>query len=958
MTTPTVAAQRLGQSIWTDNISRQLIESGELEQLVQDGGVLGLTSNPSIFQRAIGESNDYDPTIAGHLDETAEEIYERLALRDIQNVADILAPVYQRTGSLDGYVSLEVSPLIANDTEKTVAEAKRLFAAADRPNVMIKIPGTPAGIPAIEQAIAAGVNVNVTLLFNVDNYEDVAHAYIRGLKQRLDNGEDVTNIASVASFFLGRIDVMVDRILMNNIRSAQGRDLDRVASNRKLLGKAAIANAKLAYQRFLKIFEGDAFAELREAGAMMQRPLWASTYPRNPNYPDTMYVDTLIGKHTVNTLPPDTLAAFLDHGTAEEETLTQDIDDAHHTMTALQQVGIDFEQVTRQLQEEGVERFAESFEQLIDQVYAKSSVLRTGIVGNQKLALGIYREKVEQALNKFGEAFVNGRVWNKDASVWKDHQPVMNEISNRLGWLDVAETIDRNRLQALQEAIKVDDTVDDVLVLGMGGSSLAPDVLSRVFGPQDGYPTLHVLDSTDPAQIQHIQDTINVDKTLFIVASKSGTTLETRSFFQYFWELTGGNGQHFIAITDEDSKLQTLAEENDFRDVFINPSDIGGRYSALSYFGMVPAALMGLDLNRMWEEADNMLEACGDLIPPKEHPALWLGAIMGQMAREGRDKLMLFASEPVASFGYWAEQLIAESTGKENRSILPVAGATVGKPHDYGSDRVFVYLKLEGDPSNEALDQAVRTLREAGHPRVTYMLPDKYALAGEFFRWEYGTAIAGHMLNINPFDEPNVSEAKSNTNELLETYTTDGQLPAQKPLRTENDVHLYINRAALTPLTELCEAHGFNKNSLTDLIAAQIIGTHAGDYFALLAYAPYLPPVQQKLDTLQKRIRHLTRRAVTQGYGPRYLHSTGQLHKGGANNGVFFQFTYDTPNDIDIPGAGYSFGVLNTAQAAGDMQALYDHKRRAIRIHATSGDIHAALDAMLTALDIVEQRRQ
>lgn len=957
MTIPPIQVQAFGQSIWTDNISRQLIESGELARLVQEGGVVGLTSNPSIFQKAIGETNDYDALIEQHWDNDASTLYELLAIKDIQDAADILKPVYERTQGVDGYVSLEVSPLLANSTEETVHEAKKLFAAVNRPNLMIKIPATKAGIPAIEEVIAAGINVNVTLIFSVGNYEAVADAYIRGLERRHAQGLPVTGIASVASFFVSRIDATVDKMLENNIRAAQARDLDRVSANRKLLSKAAIANAKLAYRSYQRIFEGERFAKLAADGAMVQRPLWASTSTKNPALPDTLYVDALIGKNTVNTLPPATLKAFTDHGTAAD-TLAKDFNDAAEVLDALSEVGVNFEQVTRQLQVDGVEAFIDSFETLINQVEAKRVTLKTGIIGRQKVALGIYREKVEQALGLLANDHINVRIWNKDATVWKDNPAVMDKIVNRLGWLDIAKTIDIARLKALQTAIHTDANVKHVVLLGMGGSSLAPEVLFKTFGQQDGFPNLLVLDSTHPDQILAVEHAVDLSKTLFIVASKSGGTIETHSFYEYFFAKTNRNGAQFIAITDAGSDLQKIAEQQHFRDIFINPSDIGGRYSAMSYFGLVPAALIGLDLDRLWKSALDMLEACGEMIPAPQHPGLWLGAIMAQLAHEKRDKLMIFSSTGVASFGDWAEQLVAESTGKEDKGILPVVSATVGKPHDYGSDRLFVYLKLEGDASNDELDEAVRILREAGHPRVTLTLPDKYAIGGEFLRWEYATAIAGKMLGINPFDEPNVSEAKKNSGDLLAHYKQHGALPQTQPTLAQNGVALYATEETLAPLRDLCNAHGFDAGSLTDLVAAQILGTEAGDYFAMLVYGAMNDTTTAQLKELQRMLRHNTRRAVTFGYGPRYLHSTGQLHKGGANNGVFFQLTHDFGADVDIPNAGYSFATLNSAQAAGDMKALADHKRRAIRLHAESDSVKPVLEVLFAALDAVAARRQ
>lgn len=387
MTNPPVDVQQYGQSIWLDFIHRNSLDNGEMQKYIDESGVIGVTSNPAIFQKAIGESDTYDTAITDLLDLDAYNIYEKLAIEDIQRALDLFRPIYDRTNKRDGYVSLEVSPLIANDSETTTAEALRLFKAVNRPNLMVKIPATPAGLPAIEEAIAQGVNINVTLIFAVDNYEDVARAYIRGLERRLAAGGDVTHVASVASFFLSRIDVMIDRMLDNNIRSAQGRDLEGVANNRELLGKAAIANAKLAYKRFMEMFYGEEFAKLRAAGAQVQRPLWASTGTKNPAYPDTIYVDSLIGKDTVNTLPPATLKAFQDHGTAAD-TLATDLDKVEGTLAKLEAVGVDMKHVTTQLQADGVTLFVEAFENLLKQVEAKRDILEAGVIEKKKFSTG------------------------------------------------------------------------------------------------------------------------------------------------------------------------------------------------------------------------------------------------------------------------------------------------------------------------------------------------------------------------------------------------------------------------------------------------------------------------------------------------------------------------------------------------------------------------------------------
>ena len=959
MTNPLLDIQQFGQSAWLDYIHRDDLENGDLQRRIDEEGVLGVTSNPSIFQKAIGDSDTYDDAIMTMLDLEAQDIYEALAIEDIQNATDLFRPIYERASGGDGYVSLEVSPLLARDTQGTITEAKRLFETVGRPNLMIKIPATPEGIPAIEDAIAAGINVNVTLIFAINNYERVAEAFIRGLERRLAIGVDVTRVASVASFFLSRIDAMVDQMLENNIRAAQLRqDTARIAANRMLLGQTAIANAKMAYKSFQRIFQGPRFEALREAGALAQRPLWASTSTKNPAYPDTLYVDNLIGPQTVNTLPPATLAAFKDHGVAAE-TVTQEQDQflpPAEALDRLAEVGIDIGQVTSRLQDDGVEAFIDSFETLIAQVGAKRELLRSGIIERTRLALGIYHGAVDEAIAALDAEFANPRLWNKDGSLWKAGAAAISKIVERLGWLDIESTIDRERLQALQDSVR-DSRFKHVVLLGMGGSSLAPEVLAQTFGPQPGFPALIVLDSTDPARIRQVEAEIELDQTLFIVASKSGGTIETLALDHYFWGKTGGNGDQFIVITDPGSNLERIARKAGSRDIFLNPSDIGGRYSALSYFGMVPAALIGLDLAGLWSSADSMLATNRESIPSHYHPGLLLGAVIGALAKESRDKVTIHASQSLRGFGNWAEQLLAESLGKEGKGALPVAGASVGLPHDYVSDRLFIYLRLDNDSDVAAMDASIRALREAGHPRVTIRIPDKLAIAGEFFRWEYAAAIAGALLEVNPFDEPNVTEAKEAAKALLQHYKEQSRLPDETPLMTRQGLQVYADELTVAPLRELCHQHGFDGGDAVQVIAAQMAASRAGDYFAFLIYFTPEPDEARLIERIQRRLRHVTKRAVTIGYGPRYLHSTGQYHKGGGNNGIFWQLTAKPAPDLAIPGMDFSFGTLFAAQAAGDLRALHNHRRRAIRLHLT-GDRSLGLEKLLQAIEFVESRRK
>jgi len=958
MTNPAIEVQKFGQSLWLDYIHRAELADGRFQRRIDEEGVLGVTSNPTIFQKAIGESDTYDEAMNKLPGFEAEDVYEKLAVEDIRAAADLFRPIYDRTGGEDGYVSLEVSPLLANDTATTFSEARRLFNLVDRPNLMVKIPGTTAGIPAIEDAIAAGININVTLLFSVSNYEQVAEAYIRGLERRVAAGEPIDRISSVASFFLSRIDTAVDRILENNIRAAQVHgDTSRISANRRLLGQAAIANAKLAYQAFLRIFSGSRFDALRAKGARVQRPLWASTGTKNPAYSDTRYLDALIGRDTVNTVPPSTLAAYVDHGKVGN-TLIDPFEDylpPAEVFEKLNEIGVEMDQITDRLQSDGVDAFIESFEMMMDQIRAKLTVLRVGVIDRQKIALGIYAEPVNRAIADIEKKFVNGRMWSKDGSIWSAHNSTILKIQHRLGWLDVVQTMDLDRLKLLQASVK-GSAISHVVLLGMGGSSLAPEVLFKTFGKQEGFPALHVLDSTDPVRVAQIEATVDLPNTLFIVSSKSGTTTETNAFYQYFWEKTGQNPAQFIAITDPDTSLAKLAADHKFRDCFLNPADIGGRYSALSYFGLVPAALIGLDLDRFWHSATEMIHACSENIQTQFHPGVMLGALIGVLSQQGRDKLTIYTSESLQAFGDWAEQLVAESLGKDGKGVVPVVGGKVGSPAEYVSDRLFVYMRNDEDSNLEEMSAAIRALREAGHPRATLQIPDSYGIAGEFFRWEFATAVAAFIMKLNPFDEPNVSEAKEATRQKLDYYLENNHLPQHTPIISGEHMQLFANETTIAPLREMCRAHGYDPQSRTEFLAAQIAGTHAGDYFALLCYFTPDERTNEMLLEIRTRMRKVSKRAVTIGFGPRYLHSTGQLHKGGANNGIFFQITSSEGNDLAIPGESYSFGTLFAAQAAGDLEVLEKHNRRVIHIHL-EGDVHEGLKRLLDAIRFVEDRR-
>lgn len=513
------------------------------------------------------------------------------------------------------------------------------------------------------------------------------------------------------------------------------------------------------------------------------------------------------------------------------------------------------------------------------------------------------------------------RLWTKDHELWK---PEPTEIVDRLGWLTVIDEMQEQAGPLMSFAKSVRDRgIRDVVLLGMGGSSLGPEVLRASFGPAPRYPKLWVLDSTVPGWVRRVTKAIDPARTLFIVASKSGGTIEVMSLLAHFWELvrrSSGNlvGDQFIAITDPKTGLEKLAAERQFWRLFTNPPDIGGRYSVLSYFGLVPASLMGIDITKLLARAADMVHRCRLQTPIEENPGADLGATMAALARAGRDKVTMMTSPRITSFGLWAEQLLAESTGKEGTGLVPVAEEPVVAASAYGQDRLFVYLRLAGD-QNRKLDQQVASLARQGHPVVTLKLHDRYDLGGEFFRWEYATAIAGHLLGIHPFDQPNVQESKDNTSRVLGRLQTTGGLP--KPT-------LATAAQAATQLKRLCRS---------------------GTYVAILAYATPSDKLERALRSLRRALISHYHVTTTAGYGPRYLHSTGQLHKGGPGSGVFLQLVEQMQPDLAIPGKPFTFGTLAHAQAAGDIEALRSHHREAIAVSLGKNPI-ATLNGLTKSL--------
>jgi transaldolase/glucose-6-phosphate isomerase len=941
---PVKALETHGQSVWLDFLARGFIAKGDLKKLIESDGVKGVTSNPSIFEKAIGSSDEYDASIGKALkggDRSVAELFEKVAIEDIQHAADVLRPVYDELNGHDGFVSLEVSPYLAMDTKGTIAEAKRLWKDVHRKNLMVKVPATPEGLPAIERLTGDGISINITLLFSQKVYLQVAEAYLAGIEKYVAKGGDPTHVASVASFFVSRIDTLVDKELDQKIAKANDpSEKERLAA---IKGKVAIANAKLAYQDYKRLFSGARWDKLAAKGARPQRLLWASTGTKNKDYSDVLYVDELIGPNTINTMPPATLDAFRDHGKLRD-TLEDNIEEARHVLAELERSGISLDAITAELVKDGVRLFADAADKLYGAVAHKRATVLGGGLDHQKLALGAEIEKsVAKHTEEWRASAKIRRLWHKDKSVWTG-----DDENKWLGWLASPEEADIADYEDFAERVK-GQKFSDAVVLGMGGSSLGPEVLAETFPTKSGFPKLHVLDSTDPAQVRAMENAVDIKRTLFIVSSKSGGTTEPNAMKDYFYDRVAkaigkeAAGHRFIAVTDPGSSLEKVATKQGFARIFHGEPTIGGRYSVLSPFGLVPAAAAGISVRSLIDHALSMVRSCGADVPPHENPGVQLGLAMGVAGLEGRDKVTITSSEKIADFGAWAEQLIAESTGKEGKGLIPIDGETLGEPDAYGHDRFFIDIRTEGE-SDAAHDDKLAALEKAGHPVVRIVMKSIDHIGQEFFRFEMATAVAGAVLGINPFNQPDVESAKIKTRELTSAFEKSGALPSEQPAMSAGNVDLYTDAANVAELRKL-GADG----SLNSWIKAHIARAGTDDYVALLAYIERDAAHIGALQDMRLKVRDTKHVATCAEFGPRFLHSTGQAYKGGPDSGVFLQITADDAKDLAVPGQKASFGVIKAAQARGDFDVLTERGRRALRVHL-KGDLEGGLKMLDEAI--------
>ena len=941
---PLKALENHGQAVWLDFLARGFVAKGELKTLIERDGVKGVTSNPSIFEKAIGSSDEYDGAIGRALqkaDRPIADLFEYLAVEDIQNAADVLRPVYDRCNGNDGFVSLEVSPYLAMDTQGTIAEAMRLWKDVRRPNLMVKVPATPEGLPAIERLTGKGISINITLLFSQKVYIQVAEAYLKGLEKLVVKGGDPSHVASVASFFVSRIDTAIDKQLDEKIaRANDPAEKERLSA---LKGKVAIANAKLAYQEYKRLFAGPRWERLAAKGAKPQRLLWASTGTKNKDYSDVLYIEELIGPNTVNTVPPATLDSFRDHG-KPRDSLEENIEEARNILSQLERSGISLDAITEELVKDGVKLFADAADKLYGAVAHKRASMLGPAINTQNLALG---NEIGRAVEKTAEEWRGSakirRLWHKDKSLWTG-----DDEHKWLGWLDSAAKADIANYKDYARRVKGQNFTNAV-VLGMGGSSLGPEVLAETFPRKPGFPKLHVLDSTDPAQVRALEKAIDLKRTLFIVSSKSGGTTEPNMMKDYFFaqisKATGAGqaGHRFIAVTDAASSLEKAATKLGYARIFHGDPAIGGRYSVLSPFGLVPAATAGIDVGALIKHTLAMVRSCGADVPPHENPGVRLGLAMGLAGLEGRDKVTILSSRKIADFGAWAEQLIAESTGKEGKGLIPIDGEPLGDAALYGNDRFFIDLRTESE-ADAAHEAKLAALEKAGHPVVRIVMKSIEHIGQEFFRFEMATAVAGAILGINPFNQPDVEAAKVKTRELTAAFEKSGALPVEIPVISTADVDLYTDESNAAKLRK-AGADG----DLVSWLKTHFSRARANDYVALLAYIERNAAHIEALQNARLAIRDKYHAATCAEFGPRFLHSTGQAYKGGPDSGVFLQITADEVRDLPVPGQKASFGLIKAAQARGDFDVLTERGRRALRVHL-KGDLERGLKALDRAI--------
>ena len=921
-----------GASVWLRHPTRRLLRSDWLGRLISEGAVGGIESDLRLTRSALSHAADASELLAvlsgvG----SPQEAIEALLAAEGRLAAERLSPVFDQTGGFDGYVSIDVPTPLTDDAEAMTGAVHRLVGAIDRPNVMVKIPPTESGHAVVEAMTSEGYHVHVSPIFSLASYRRATEAYVEGLQRFLVAGGNREPVAAAASLQLAPLDIAVDERLRDQVR-ASGGDTSRLES---LSGSAAIAIAKLVHSVRVELL--DAMAE-DLPHRWPQRLVWSHAVRKDPRFSTRRYLDNLIGPGTAASLP---LANFLAQRSeiAASEALERDVDEAREILDDLEDAGIEMTALVAELEREAVWRKASDCDALLD---------RVGELADRGQPERRDDGVTERRYGRAPEPDSVERIWEKDPSLWATHETDHELIRNRLGWLDLVEPMLDEHRSAIRFAEEIEASdVERTLLLGTGGSVLCADVCRRIFGAE----RLIVLDSTVPAAVSAVAGRVDPARTLVLVSSKSGVTIEARALADFFFAratpILENPGDRFVALTDPGTPLEQLAHDRGFRRLWLTPPDVGGRFSALSFFGIVPMALMDLDTAAVLRSAQEMVLRCSPGGQSLQTPGARLGIALVEAFESGRDKLTVLTSDRTAPFGDWIEQLVAESTGKTGKGIVPVVSEPIGAADRYGPDRFFASVRLADEPA-AALEELSEELEAAGHPVFPIVLDELEDLGGEFFRWELAVAIAAAEMGVNPFDEPDVRESKDRADAILDRLARGEPLDEPPPLAMGRPWALFADLDRDSALGSRLLG-----DSLADWLTAHLGRAEPPDYVCIQAFLEPRPGIATALQEARAHMRDNLGVATTLGWGPRFLHSTGQLHKGGPESGLFLQITEENADDIDCPGYGYSFGELARAQALGDFDALLSRGRRVVRLHLSNPDtgVAALLAAVKEAFD-------
>ena len=896
---PILLVHSLGQSLWLDNIRRDSLDSGELADRVNAGDLRGVTSNPTIFENAILSSDNYSVDLRRFAQAgwTSGRIFDQLAMDDIRVAADIFLPLFEKTNGGDGFVSIEVNPEFADDTSRTIEEARRLWDAVNRPNVMIKIPATLAGLPAIGSSIRAGVNVNATLIFSLGRYIEVMEAYMIGMEERLEDGGSLDHVASVASFFVSRIDTALDEQLQEIIQRGDAEG-ERASS---LLGKVAIANSKLAYAQFVATFQGERFQHLAGRGARVQRPLWASTSTKNLEYPDTYYVDHLIGPDTINTLPETTLKAFKDHGTPAL-TLTENISNARSQLQALDDLGISLAEAAERLERQGVNIFVDSYHSILRTIEEKAGAFQKELVALEP--------KLRETLAELDRDEVGKRLWQEDVTLWVERDREKAQVRHWLGWLSEPAELSTGVAELIcfaEEALTPEITT--LVLLGSGRRIFTAEMLVRILAPSNGFD-FHTLSTANPDDIRSIKRKASPEATLYlIVDSSSGEGIEER-LLSSFWEqavrkLKEQTGDHFVIITNEGSKLQNWAVEQGIQKIYKADDHDDLCCSPFNWTSLLPVALAGVDLHSFVQGGVDMTRACGPLVGVVQNPGLFLGSVLAAAARSGRHKVTLFADPPLEPILKWIEGLLAAGRGREGSEIILIRDEPSGPGEVYGDDRLFVYLRGSG-----ALDRRLHEWVGTGIPVLVLETSTNTEQIGEMLvQWQVGAAIAQHLLSVNPTDHHVVHRNRMEFQHILQRLERKGELPQADPLWQGDGMEL---RAASRGL----KYTGGGFSGVIDLVLAE--SQNAGG-LGLRLYTPMSQALQVKVRRLRRVLRDQLGVFSLTGWAECDLGSDR-----GLKEVVSLILMVKPRKDEAVPGKTYTFGQLFEGQALSDLAVMKD----------------------------------